>query len=184
MPDVAGSPSSGDPRPPTTARWLRVPAFTLPNVTLAVVAHLAAGGRAPDAPTVAALVAGVTLLTLGVSGRRRSLPGLLGAVVLVQIGVHIALLDHHATPAGQPVLVGPGMVVAHALASAVLAWWLARGEDAVWRTAVRAIARLRRSVCVPARARRVGHPVLGSGPVWSWAFLLAAVGLRAPPEAA
>ena len=171
-------------RPNALARWLRVPAFTIPNVTLAVVAHVAAAGHPPDAAAVTALLACVALLTLAVAGRRHSLTSLLVAVAVVQVGVHIALLEHHPATAPHPLVLGPAMLCAHALASAVLAWWLARGEAALWRTVVRAIARLLGAIPVLPHTRATAAPQHSPRATLPWRSLRAGVGLRAPPEAA
>ncbi|HVN11141.1 MAG TPA: hypothetical protein VMT69_03530 [Kineosporiaceae bacterium] len=129
-----------------------MPAFTLPTVTLAVSAHLAGGGRPPDVGTVVVLLGSVALLSAAVSARRQNLPRLLLGVVLVQAGVHIALLGHH-TPASAQAVGGPLMVPAHALASVVLAWWLTKGEAALWGATADRLRTLSRLVTLtPVRA--------------------------------
>jgi periplasmic copper chaperone A len=132
--------SSDAPSVPATATcpsppgWLRVTAFTLPSVTLAIVAHLAAGGTPPNLPLVALLMGTVGILTASLRPTRRRLPQVIVGVVAVQVGVHVALLNHHQAALAAPQPGGPGMLLAHAAAALALAW------------------------CSPAARRRCGAP--------------------------
>lgn len=162
-------PGAAAPRPatfdgpcPHALGWVRVPAFTLPTVSLAVGAHMLGGGRAPDGATLALLFGGVALVSAGVSRRRRRLPGLVAGVALVQVAVHVALLGHHDPAIGAP---SPPMLAAHAAATIALAWWLTKGESALWRRVAERGAALRRlltvvAVGVQALAQAVASPVV------------------------
>jgi hypothetical protein len=113
--------------------WLRVPVFTAAAVTLGVLAHLWAGGAAPRPGTLILLIAAVASVCMSVAHRENRLPDLVIGVTAVQVAVHVALLEHQVDahpPQHQAV-----MMLAHAVAALTLAWWLRRGEAAVWRAA-------------------------------------------------
>ncbi|TKK85399.1 MFS transporter [Herbidospora galbida] len=138
---------SGDHPPGSPAglalRFARSGSFAAVCVVLAAGGHQAAGG---DGPTLGALAIGMLTVFGGafaLAGRERSL-GVIGGV---QVAAQFLL--HELFTEGQTarVLIGPltdpdhdhgglgvslGMVLAHLTASLVTAWWLARGEAALW----------------------------------------------------
>ncbi len=114
---------------------LRIPVFTATSVLLGVVAHIAGGGTPPGAAMVALMVAVVTLTSASLTRRERTLPSIVLALGLVQVGMHLALLVGHEHAASVNTDNGPAMVVSHACAVLALAWWLRRGETAAWSAA-------------------------------------------------
>ena len=112
---------------------LRVPVFTAACVCLGVGAHLGAGGSPPDAAMVLLLVGAVALICASLQCRERSLPSIVAGVGLVQLGIHVTLLTGHQREASAAAQNLPVMLMAHAGAVLALAWWLRRGEAAVWR---------------------------------------------------
>jgi hypothetical protein len=128
-------------------RALRAAVFTVVCVLLATAGH---GMSAGVMPAPAAVLAGgslTLLLAARLAGRERSLVEILAGVFTAQLGVHLLYLSaaapdqgprtahehaaayvavhaHHAS--------GPFMLLAHAVAGLVAAWWLRRGEVALW----------------------------------------------------
>lgn len=164
-------PGAPDPLAAGTAVRLavRVPLFTVITTGLGVVAHVAAGGQPPSFRGLLVLFAAVALLWRAVAGPRAeaSLARLLGGVLWVQVGIHLALSYRAGAAApgylhcgddarvilvplpgsgasGAPLPGGTGdtvhamghgsvwMWASHALAALVVAFWLRRGEGAVW----------------------------------------------------
>ncbi len=194
---VAGQ--RGSPTGLAAPTALRGPVFVTTSCALAIVAHVAGGGAAPDGPHV---VVAVLVAALGwapaADGWHRPVRAVL-RVAGVQVGLHVVLgqsLDraaahvHGATGlpeqamTGAAILPGPLMLAVHALAAALLAVWLLRGERAAWAAVVRALLLL-----------------VGAGPSWRPLIeartrieaqparpyrrpALPAVGLRAPPLSA
>ena len=156
------------------AGCLRVPAFTAASLTLGVLGHLWAGGTVPGPGTLLVLVGIVGLIGTRLAHRERRLPELVAAVALVQVAVHVALLDRQASFGVH----SPTMTLAHAAAAVALAWWLRRGEAAFWAAAVRLLRRLTGAPVAPLPlpsaalrpppdARRPG-PIAGPGSsAWS-----------------
>ena len=167
---------------PHPLAWLRVPAFTMPTVSLAVAAHVAAGGHPPDAGTLAVLLLCVGLVSASVAGRQRRLPHLLVGVALVQVAVHVALLDHHAVVAtGQRIGAVP-MTLAHAGASLALAWWLTKGESCLWRQVIRLSARIQRMLSLsPVDVDDQPQSPRGSATTFSAVAVPLVPRLRGPP---
>ena len=82
-------------------RLLRATAAGGGSACLGVAAHVAAGGRAPG--VVLCVVAGALLVRLayGLTGRRRGLPAIVGALAGSQLALHVAFtVNGHATAAG------------------------------------------------------------------------------------
>jgi len=161
---------------------LRVPVFTAACVCLGVGAHIAAGGSIPDAAMVLLLVGAVALICASLERRERSLPSIVAGVGFVQLGIHVALLaghQHEASAASQNL---PVMLMAHGCGVVALAWWLRRGEAAVWRATVEIWRRLVRLPCagVSSKLRLTDR----HAPLW-WALFCGAPGLvlpvRGPP---
>ena len=133
MTKAPGAPDhDGDPLEALRLR-LRVPVFTAACVCLGVGAHIGAGGSPPDAAMVLRMVAAVAVTSASLQCRERGLPSIVAAVALVQLGVHVALLASHEHEASAAPENLPVMLMAHAGAVMALAWWLRRGEAAVWR---------------------------------------------------
>jgi hypothetical protein len=155
------------PRPswtivPTTgwARLLRASVFGTASLLLAGLAHLLGGGEVPDPGLGLLLIAATGMVAVVVTARRCRLPMLLTVLGVEQLVLH-ALLDASdpVVACAEPALHG-GMVClpvtgaaavavghplslvmfgAHVLATALLAWLLARGEAALWRLADRVV---------------------------------------------
>jgi hypothetical protein len=167
---------------PPVPQWLRVPGFTVPTVTLALLAHLAAGGAPPGFAMLALLYGSVGLLCASVAPRERRLPQLLAGVGLVQVGVHVALLEHHSTVAPARSSTSGVMTAAHLAATLALAWWLRRGEAMLWRAAARALRSLFRVLAPPGSSITVGPTTPARRAPRSHGTLLLAVRIpRGPP---
>lgn len=127
------------PLPPL--RLVRASAFAAVCVTLACLGHLTASGEpmAPWAVCVGFLaVLGVANL---LTGHERSLWTISGGLVGGQFALHSLFVASRCHP--HPVVPGssgsgPGMTTAHLLAAVAAAWWLRRGERALWALARRA----------------------------------------------
>ncbi len=170
------------PACPHPLGWFRVPAFTVPTVGLAVTAHVAAGGGPPDAGTLTVLLLCVGLVTASVAGRQRRMPHLLAGVALVQVAVHVALLDHHpGAPTRQHIGAAP-MTLAHAGTSLALAWWLTKGESCLWRQVLRLSTRIERMLSLgPVDLHDRPGPSRGSVTAFSAVAGPAVPRLRGPP---
>jgi hypothetical protein len=128
-------------------RTLRAAVFAALCVTVSLVLHLLAGG----ARVAPALTAAATMLTaagaFALAGRKRGHSSLLGASFTAQYGMHHLF---GGSLLGGPVTVdsvtagsvagahhesglvpGLAMLLAHALAAVLSAWWLERGESAL-----------------------------------------------------
>ena len=167
---------------PHPVGWLRVPAFTVPTVGLAITAHVAAGGHAPDPGTLTVLLLCVGLVTASVAGRQRRMPHLLAGVALVQVAVHVTLLDHHAVvPTTQRIGALP-MTLAHAATSLALAWWLTKGESSLWRQVTHLSTRIERMLSLgPVDLHDRPAPSRGSVTAFSAVAIPRVLRLRGPP---
>ena len=163
----------------TLRGWLRVPAFTAASLTLGVLGHVWAGGTLPGAGTLLLLIGTVGLIGTRLAHRERRLPELVAAVTLVQVAVHVALLDRGSLGGHSP-----AMTLAHAAAVVAVAWWLRRGEAAFWAGAARLLRRLTGTpVALPAvspAARRRPPDDHRSGPFAGPGC--AAWSVRGPPD--
>jgi hypothetical protein len=150
-------PGAHAPDAAAVAAALRLPVFSTVTALLGVGAHVAGGGALPGPGTIAVLGCVVALAGRPFTGRERSYPRLLVGVAVVQIGMHVALLDpadrthagHHAGSA----LSSFTTVLAHTAAVLLITWWLRRGEAATWRALRRVLP-----------AWRVRPPVLATVP--------------------
>jgi hypothetical protein len=142
-------------------RAARAVVFATVCVGLAITGHLMAS-HAPVPPVAA--VAGLVLMTAAgsaLAGTERSLATIFSGLLAGQFVLHalFAAAQHGQQPAhGQamaPSSSGAAMTLAHVAAAAVSAWWLRRGERAVWGLARRIAAVVLR----PARALLVRPPV-------------------------
>jgi hypothetical protein len=132
-------------------RLVRSAAFAAVCVLLAALAHRLAGGDGPTAWALTVAAAGVFAGSAMLAGRERS-PVLITSVLLVAQGGLHELFNHGATvkailtsrlwasvpaaPVGDHQTHGLGislgMLLAHLTAALVTAWWVARGEAALW----------------------------------------------------
>lgn len=115
-------------------------AFTVACVLLAAAAHVLAGGDGPDLTSLGLAGGTVFLAALGLAGRERSHVMIATILVALQAGLH-ELFNHGAVTRavvfehethGQGLGLTLGMLIAHLTASLLTAWWLARGEAAIW----------------------------------------------------
>jgi hypothetical protein len=141
-----------------TYRAARAVVFATVCLGLAITGHMTVSG-APVPPLAAAGgLLGLTVAGIALAGAERSLPtilvGLLGGQFLLhalftaaQQGQHLA--HGHPMPASSG---GAAMTAVHVAAAVVSAWWLRRGERAVWSLAKRLAAVVIRRVLLPAPA--------------------------------
>ncbi|HYO86730.1 MAG TPA: hypothetical protein VES01_09800 [Dermatophilaceae bacterium] len=144
-------------------RLLRAAIFAAAGSALAAAGHNLGGAPAPGPAAWGLAAIPVTLAALWLSARRRGPAALTAGLVLVQLGLHflfhvmsaptsmgsarptpvpdhpshLATLSPIPGQAHQGLLPGGSMLGWHALAVAVTAWLLARGEDTLWRAAAR-----------------------------------------------
>lgn len=120
-------------------RLARSAAFAAVCVALAAVGHLAGGGDGPALGALGLGTAGVFAGAYALAGRERSHGVIAGLLVGMQALLHElftegqtarVLIDPDHGHGGLGVSVG--MILAHLTASLVAAWWLARGEAALW----------------------------------------------------
>jgi len=155
-------------------RAARAVVFATVCVGLAVTGHMMIS-QAPVPPMAAAGgLAGVTVAGLALAGTERSLAtilvGLLGGQFMLhalftaaQEGQHLAHGHPMSASSG-----GAAMTFVHVAAAVVSAWWLRRGERAVWALAKRVAAGVIRRVLPPAPppvllTRPLGAPVARTG---------------------
>lgn len=151
----------------------RAAVFAAVCTALALAGHLTASGATVTPWTVGAGCVAMTALALLLAGHERSLPTILGGLFGGQFILHVLFVAGQASApgaahpghGGQSVSAVPAdhggawMTAAHYTAALVAAWWLRRGERAVWRLAreVTALA------LAPARALLATAPVLPRG---------------------
>ncbi|GAB3678268.1 hypothetical protein [Angustibacter aerolatus] len=166
-----------------SGRLLRAGAGSLCAVGLSLVAHLAGGGSAPGWLPLLALVALVTTAATLLAGRRRGLVAIAAALGGAQVALHTAFTRLAATggcppvetthlhagaldgcaPAMESMHGGRAMLLAHALATLVIALVLAVGERALWLLAAWTVPALPGAPRLPATggaARRRDTAVL------------------------
>ncbi len=125
---------------------LRGVALSVTSATLAVAAHTAGGGMAPDTGLTVLLTVGVAALGVALAGERRSTAAILAVLSAAQLGTHVLLsLGSMDMPAHVD---GLAMLGAHALAVLGTAVLLARADDAVFLAAA-VLARLLPVLLVP-----------------------------------
>ncbi len=144
-------------------RLARAVVFATVCLTLTTAGHAyAAGACAPPPFAVAAGFALVTGLALLLCGAERSFWTIGGVLAGAQFALHALFAgastgvvhpagDAHALPAAQG---GGGMTLAHVGAALATAWWLRRGEAAMWSLARR----------VSAAAGRPWRPIVAVSP--------------------
>ncbi|WP_327085070.1 MFS transporter [Nonomuraea sp. NBC_01738] len=145
-------------RPQPTLRLARSAAFAAVGVSLAALAHSAAGGPWPALPVFCAGFAGLMTLGGALSGRERSPVVVNAALVAGQLALHTAFSVTAPVPPGAiDALAGPdhglgqstGMLLAHLAATVMTGWWLARGEAALFALLRRLGRRLRLATALP-----------------------------------
>ena len=110
-------------------RGLRALVFAVACVAVTAALHFIAGGALLSFGTFAAAVAVLTPPAYCLGGAQRGTGVLAAACALAQSGLHAWFIfasghAHHLVP-------GPTMLLAHALAMAATAVWLARGDAAL-----------------------------------------------------
>ncbi|XVQ14670.1 hypothetical protein ACQP1W_19690 [Spirillospora sp. CA-255316] len=180
------------PTPPL--RLVRATVFAAVCVLLTSLAHFTASGMVMAPWTVTLGFAGVLAFAFTLSGHERSLPTILGGLLLGQFALHVLFAANHGQhhPGAAPPMAPDGgpdaaMTAAHLLAAAVSAWWLRRGERHAWRLA-RLAARvlilpflLVYAASVPPERRPVAPPASPDVPRPVTAVLRHALVLRGPP---
>ncbi|GAA0336327.1 MFS transporter [Actinoallomurus spadix] len=156
-------------------RLARAVVFAAVCTALAVAGHSAAAHAPVPPAAVGAGLAGLTIVAVVLAGTERSLgtiaAGLLGGQFMLHVlfaaaqhGQHLA---HH--PAASGAHGAPAMTFAHVAAAVASAWWLRRGERAVWRLARRAAAAaarpLRALLSTPAPLAAPSRRPVPAGPV-------------------
>jgi hypothetical protein len=161
-------------------RFGRAGVFAAVCVALAAAGHTLVSSTAVAPGALLAGFAGVAAFAMLLAGHERSLPTILGGLLGGQFMLHV--LFSAAAPAsmasmhpGHAPLVtratgynSLGMMLAHYSAALVAAWWLRRGERAVW-TLTRQVAALAgrpaRGLLAAARTTTVTGPVRVPVPV-------------------
>jgi len=110
-------------------RGLRALVFAVACVAVTAALHFIAGGTLLSFGTFTAAVAVLAPPAYSLGDRQRGIGALTAACALAQSGLHAWFIfasghAHHLMP-------GPAMLLAHALAMAVTAVWLARGDAAL-----------------------------------------------------
>lgn len=143
-----GAAMTPHPPPPQAARIraARSVVFAAVCVVLAAAGHAAASHTAVPAWAMLAGFGAVFGVCHLLSGHERSLWTIMGGVLGGQFALHTLFAGaaeparHHVTGAVPPpehASSGAGMTFAHIGAAVVAAWWLRRGEHAMWTLARR-----------------------------------------------
>jgi hypothetical protein len=123
-------------------RLVRSSAAALVCVTAAAAGHHTAGGPLPGGAVLAVFGTSLAVAWL-LSARRITAGQLLGLLVLCQVAVH-------GGTASDEMVMGAGMLAAHAVATVVSVVALAYGEAFAWHVAERLALRLAPLLCLPA----------------------------------
>ncbi|MET3808012.1 hypothetical protein ABIB25_005039 [Nakamurella sp. UYEF19] len=121
---------------PKSLRWrlLRSSFFALVATWIAALGHLVGGGTAPDPAIliVGALVIGS--VGTGLTFRQRTWPAIFGVLALCQLAFHLLFsIDVHAMSGSPMPTIDPlRMLAFHAVAAALSATVLARGDSAIF----------------------------------------------------
>ncbi|WP_405818668.1 hypothetical protein [Streptomyces sp. NBC_01390] len=160
-------------------RSLRAAVFAVLCVLLAAGGHLLATGVAPPVWAEAAGAVPVFLAGSLLGGRERSLGGIVTGTLVAQGGLHFlfhtirpthAAMAMHGVRMAHTHALTPHATVAHVGAAVVLAWWLRRGEAAVWSllrcaaTLVPGLVAWWRGGSVLPAVPAVGRPTAGAVP--------------------
>jgi hypothetical protein len=137
--------------PPQPAlRLTRASVFAAVCMTLATAGHTAVSQAAVAPWAIGVGFAAVLAVAWVLTGAERSLATILGGLLAGQFAFHALFTAAQSGPSvmdhsGAPVVMTSGhssttMTLAHVAAAVVSAWWLRRGERAVWRLARRVAA--------------------------------------------
>lgn len=138
-------------------RLARAVVFAAVCVMLGIVGHVLASRASVSFTAVVWGFAGITVVAVVLAGRERSLATILTGLLGGQFALHalFAAAEHGQSPHG-PVSAGTVhggyiMTLAHVVAALVSAWWLRRGEHAIWVLArkIAAAGRRLRVLLVP-----------------------------------
>ncbi|WP_146058959.1 hypothetical protein [Actinomadura rubteroloni] len=156
------------PAPVPSSRAARAVVFATVCTVLAVSGHAVASSCAVSVAAVTAGFGGSALLGFALAGRERSLRTITGVLVGGQYALHClfsgssrpGMVMHHAATVPAPVEhhSGSWMTLAHLGAALVSAWWLRRGERAVWGLARRLAGRPARLLLVLSRPSAPAAP--------------------------
>ncbi|MET7572343.1 hypothetical protein ABZT04_28170 [Streptomyces sp. NPDC005492] len=130
-------------------RSLRAAVFAAVCVLLAAAGHGLATGATPPLWADGAGCGVVFFMGCLLGGRERSLAGIGAAMLVTQAGLHLGfdlarpragmamagmahMSAHSMAPMRETQAMTPHAVAAHVLAALVAAWWLRRGEVALW----------------------------------------------------
>lgn len=175
-------------------RWARAAVVTLVGLGVALACHGVAGGEVPPVGGLVLMALGGLVVTFAAAGREWSVGALVVALVGAQVVVHAAAAGPAWLGGGTDGMggmemtgpthgVGPGMLLAHLVATVATAALLRRGDvglAGLLRGVRRRCALLLRPVAAPV-PRPTGRRVVGelrvpSGRVWA-----ADVAVRGPP---
>src|SRR5690606_34249827 len=127
-------------------RLVRTVVFAAVCVLLAAAAHWLSGGPRPSLGAMTAGGGAVLAVAAALGGRERQPAAVAWLLVIAQLGLHelfggdrtgyVAAHLH-----GEGLAEAFGMLVAHLTATLLTAWWLARGEAALWATLRRLVRR-------------------------------------------
>jgi hypothetical protein len=178
------------------ARWLRGAAVGLSATALALGGHVLGGGQLPSSAPLVACALATVLGSVALSGRRWTLPPLLGVLLGVQAAFHVAFAGaapaaaNHALPGAHHTVMtvhhtGWEMGVAHIAAALLTGLVLRRGEDLCWRLVVMLSRPLRvfRVLTHPAPADLAPHRIVGPALPLARRWMLVDVAPRRGPPA-
>jgi putative effector of murein hydrolase LrgA (UPF0299 family) len=147
-------------------RAARSVVFATVCVGLAITGHMVVSHATVPVPAAVGGLVALTVIGVALTGTERSLATILTGLLGGQFMLHAVFtaaqqgqhLEHgHAMPSSSG---AAAMTFAHVAAAVVSAWWLRRGERAVWGLARRIAAALR----WPARALRAPSLPLSAAP--------------------
>jgi hypothetical protein len=163
-PDPVGTPADPWETAGGLGVALRVPVFTALTLVLAAAAHVAAGGSLPGPGHLAFAAAATASMWWPLARHQVPWWRLALGVGVVQVGVHLVLLDAgggpvHPSGGGHEHTLTWPMVAGHVLAAALVAGWLTRGEAAAWAAVRRVLPRLPLAPATPAVRAPLPRPV-------------------------
>ncbi len=144
-------------------RLARATVFAVVCSGLAAVAHTFAGGYV-TAPGVTAAFFLALVAAFPLSARERTAAEIVPVLAGMQVVLHLLFsVLHVSSPerlAGHLHMPSLSMIVLHAWAVAVTAWWLGRGEELFWTLLRRLAGRIVRVLSLPRPLSVTGVPVL------------------------
>ncbi|MEU8206675.1 MFS transporter [Streptosporangium sp. NPDC049046] len=177
-----------------TLRLARAAVFAVVCLGLGALAHIVGGGVV-SAPAAAGALALAFLTALPATGTERGMAVIWPLLAATQVALHLLFSAVHLIAplaetgghahSGSGLVPGLGMVATHAWAAALAAWWLARGEAALWAVLRRLAVRVLRLLTVRCdRTAKPARPWLTASPappLLRSALLRYALSGRAPP---